>query len=130
MESIIIAVIVGLIGLFVNSKKGEKTEEKKPIQRPVFSPEKRETVTKKLETVIPKVTSKIEKHNPKKIEIMEKVSKLEEVHELPPIQEKVTQTNQIEVPKKLEVDENDLLKGIILSEVLGPSRAKRPYRGR
>ncbi|MGW9607819.1 hypothetical protein ACWGSI_20795, partial [Heyndrickxia sporothermodurans] len=35
-----------------------------------------------------------------------------------------------EKTKKIAIDETDLLKGIILAEVLGPPRAKKPFKSK
>ncbi|MBS4173579.1 hypothetical protein [Bacillus sp. FJAT-49736] len=145
MEAIIFAIIIGIIGALANKKKLEKPKNTKEAPKPMdffgnakktieenmkkFTLETAPEQVKKVDTDVPEDTvyrdayldaeiqadrlKTEEDYYQKKIELMEKQSvKLEQ-----------------DDPLSLS-SSNDLLKGIILAEVLGPPRSKKPYSRR
>nr|WP_259544873.1 hypothetical protein [Heyndrickxia oleronia] len=126
MESLIIAVIVGLISLFLNKKSNEGKQDKQDAPKPVSTPRSNRPLAKTItETISP--PDKIQAKYREIKEAFEPTPEvdLKESFEKEMLPQKVNKESE---PKQLEIDENDLLKGIILSEVLGPPRSKRPYR--
>lgn len=133
MEKIIIAIIVGIIGYFVKRKSEEQVRKNNTPRRPVMTSNKPVSSSdQSIKQVVSKPKSTIERHMPKAAEIKEKVEKIvNEDHKIDELNKEDTPIIlEKESPKRLSINEDDLLKGIILSEVLGPPRAKRPFKSR
>ncbi|GIN85440.1 hypothetical protein J6TS2_18260 [Heyndrickxia sporothermodurans] len=133
MEKIIIAIIVGIIGYFVKRKSEEQERKNNTPRRPVMTPNKPASSNDQSnKQVVSKQKSTIERHQPKAAEIKGKVEKIViEDHKIDELNKEDTPIMlEKESPKRLSINEDDLLKGIILSEVLGPPRAKRPFKSR
>ncbi|QQZ10824.1 hypothetical protein [Heyndrickxia vini] len=130
---LIIAIVVGIIGFIVKRKTEGQEAEKKSASRPVFSPAKPSVTTQQK---VKKVVSTIEtSYKNEKAPLLEKMEKnIERTNEAQIIKkyEEVTsfQKDYHEETKKIDIDESDLLKGIILAEVLGPPRAKKPFKSK
>lgn len=156
MEQFLLFLIIGIISLVLNRKKEKppeqqqrppqrqqpfqpvhrNEEQRRDIKRPSASPIRMERMpSKDLEEVAeplytkpkPQIKSKQEEMQQQ----MEDLKKREESH-----RQKVTQVQTVHSSKlndqvKKEVgtfQSKDILNGIIMAEVLGPPRSKKPYR--
>ncbi|KMY54796.1 hypothetical protein AC623_13340 [Bacillus sp. FJAT-27231] len=127
MESIIIAIIVGLISVMTSRLKGEKKEEKKPIERPkrpdspsvsdVFMQTKKEAgnSVQKKQTDVKERYEEIKRETPRRDRTAGRLSRFQE--------DQAKDSPAAEPAFEAEAD--DLVKGIILAEILAPPKALR-----
>lgn len=151
MEQFLFFIIVAVISLIFKRKTGanqEKREERMPppVARPIqTSREKVEETFRPVQQAFPELTKArnlkeaadvlIAKSQPtvneKQDELknkLEKLKKEEENHRIKASKIKqVEQNNKHEPSVGLQFQANDILKGVVMSEVLGPPRSLRPY---
>lgn len=141
LEAIIIAIIVGIIGAMANKKKLEKSKSNKPIPNPrsLFG-EMQKTIEENIKKLSPEMVSDpapkmnnddfVYRDEELDAEIQADRLKIQEEY----YEKKLEQINhQVDNIKKREhlsliSDGDDVVKGIILAEILGPPRAKKPYK--
>lgn len=140
METIIILIIVSIIGALANKKKLEKTKTNKPIPNPrsMFG-EVQKTIEENLKKFSQEVISepapkthnddKIYRDNELEAEIQTDRLKTQEEYYNQKLERINKQVSQIKNTERLSLIDNgdDLVKGIVLAEILGPPRAKKPY---
>ena len=139
MEAIIIAIIVGIIGAIANKKKLEKTKSNKPIPNPrsLFG-EVQKTIEENIKKFssemvsepAPKKSDKVYRDDLLDDEIQADRLKIQEEYYEKKFEQINNQVDNIKKGEHLSLisDDDDLVKGIILAEVLGPPRAKKPYK--
>ncbi|CAM3946442.1 hypothetical protein [Lederbergia lenta] len=159
MEQFLLFLIIGIISLVLNRKKEKPSEQQqRPVQRkqtaqPVHRHEEQRrdiarspvapvtqaepTPSKRLEEVAeamftkakPKIKSKQEEMTLQ----MEELKKKEEAHRLKVAQVQVVHSSNLDEKRKEGMSafqSKDILNGIIMAEVLGAPRSKKPYRRR
>lgn len=139
MESFLLLIIVAVISAIYNRvTNANKTEieTKNPESTEIEFPHT-EPVQRRIKQVVQKVPEKNEYKNIQE-NILEKKQAMEKQYtELK--QKKARPSRQTSLKKKIEetqpkkqasflLDSNDLVKGIVMAEVLGPPRAKKRYR--
>jgi hypothetical protein len=141
LEAIAIAIIVAIIGAIANKKKLEKTNGGKQVSNPMtlfgkmnqpLEREKTSTVQPTLKNVDKEkmeVNHQVYRDDKLDLEIQADHLKNQEEYYIKKLE---ATKKQVERVKKdgnflLLSDKKDIVNGIILSEVLGPPRSKRPY---
>jgi len=141
LEAILIAIIVGIIGVIANKKKLDKSKNGKTVPNPrsLFG-EMQKTIEENIKKFTPEVVSEPARKNNNNVNVYRDEELEEEIQaDRLKIQEEYYQNKLEQINKQvsiLEKGENlsllnngdDLVRGIILSEVLGPPRAKKPYK--
>jgi len=141
LEAILLAIIIGIIGALANKKKLEKPKSGKPVPNPksLFGEMQKnmEENTKKFSPQTPSQTAKKNKSNDNvyrdeelEAQIEADRLKIQEEYYQKKLEQINKQVSNIEKRENLSLLNNgdDLVRGIILSEILGPPRAKKPYR--
>jgi hypothetical protein len=130
MESLLLAIIAAVISLFFNKKSEEKEERPRKHQRtqPVQQAEPTPSM-KKVEAPLPS-GEKVRAHTSSSVQ--PDVYKYREIVEEPvrktKLKNRKTNESTLETKELLPAHQDDFIRGVIMSEILGPPRAKRPYR--
>jgi hypothetical protein len=129
MESLLLAIIAAVISLFFNKKSEEKEERPRKHQRtqPVQQAEPKPSMKK----VAPLPSGeKVRAHTSSSVQ--PDVYKYREIVEEPvrktKLKNRKTNESTLETKELLPAHQDDFIRGVIMSEILGPPRAKRPYR--
>ncbi|MDQ0174184.1 hypothetical protein [Bacillus chungangensis] len=132
---IIVAVISAIFNRVTNANKNE-IETKNPESIEIDIPHT-EPIERRIKQVVQKVPEKNEYNNIQKNILEKKQATEKQYMELK--QKEARRSRQTSLKKQVEetqpkrqasflLDSNDLVKGIVMAEVLGPPRAKKHYR--
>ncbi|MCJ7841840.1 hypothetical protein MUB24_13210 [Lederbergia sp. NSJ-179] len=145
MEQFILFIIIALVGLFFNRGKlknqQQQQEHPRPVQRPVQMNEEAHekpasfeqmTQAKSLKEAADQLKNQPDIYKQKE-EMEVKLKELYRNEELHRKKAKTIQTKTNAHKERLpefQVKKENILNGMIMSEVLGPPRAKKPYQRR
>ncbi|MBS4176291.1 hypothetical protein [Lederbergia citrea] len=157
MEQFLLFIIIAIVSLIFNRKKVANHQEQRrhqgrPTAQPVQPVQMENEQRKDLNRPIPQhdfpdlskarnlkeaAEILVAKTQPtiieKKAEVLTKMEDLKKEEETlrkkaVDIKTMITNTPKEHIVTELQFEGNDILKGIVMSEVLGPPRAKKPYR--
>lgn len=126
MESIILAIIIGLISVMTSRLKGDKKEPKKTTAQPKKPASS--SVTDVYKEAKKEVSRQAKRVRTETQEKYEKVKKEERATgRLSRYEEESRKKIPLKAPaeQELEIGSDDLVKGLILSEILAPPKALR-----